>query len=176
MPAFPRRQGEDALAPAALAARGYRLRHACDADLPQLRALYADTRADEMAGVPWPDLAKRGFLDQQFALQHQHYLREFGHADFLVIERAGQVRGRYYLLRAEQAHLIVDISLLAGERGQGLGRTLIEASQREAAGLGRGMVLNVSTANPRAQRLYGALGFVVSGGTDSHHRMQWRPS
>lgn len=156
--------------------RGYRLRYAGDADIPRLRELYADTRAEEMAGVPWPDVARQGFLDQQFALQHQHYLIEYAAADFLVLERAGQVLGRYYLLRADDAHLIVDISLMAGERGQGIGRALIEHSQREAAALGRGMRLHVSTANPRAQRLYAALGFAVIGGTDTHHRMAWRPS
>lgn len=157
-------------------ARGYRLRHACDADIPRLRELYADTRADEMAGVTWPEVARQGFLDQQFSLQHQHYLSEYAAADFLVLERAGQVLGRYYLLRADDAQLIVDISLMAGERGQGIGRALIEDSQREAAALGRGMSLHVSTANPRAQRLYATLGFAVSGGTDTHHRMDWRPS
>lgn len=176
LPAFPIRPGPAPATPAAIAARGYALRHARDEDLPQLRRLYADTRAEEMAGVPWPAVAKQGFLDQQFALQHQHYLREYAAADFLVLERAGVVQGRYYLLRGDDVHLVVDISLMAGERGQGIGRALIVASQREAAALGRGMYLHVSTANPRAQRLYAALGFVVSASTPSHHRMDWRAS
>jgi len=176
LPAFPIRPGPAPATPDALAARGYALRHARDSDLPQLRRLYADTRAEEMAGVPWPEVARQGFLDQQFALQHQHYLREYGAADFLVLERAGVVQGRYYLLREDAVHLIVDISLMAGERGQGIGRALIQASQREAAALGRGMHLHVSTANPRAQRLYASLGFVVGASTHTHHGMHWRPS
>jgi ribosomal protein S18 acetylase RimI-like enzyme len=164
-------------APAALTARGYSLRPAADADLAALQRVYDDTRADEMAGVPWPPEAKRGFLAQQFALQHRHYLSHYAQADFLVIEHQGQVQGRYYLLRTAPDHLVIDISLLAAQRSQGLGRALIEASQAQARSLGRGMSLHVLHSNVRARRLYDALGFVpCEGGTDTHQRMRWQAS
>jgi ribosomal protein S18 acetylase RimI-like enzyme len=134
--------------PALLAERGFSLRTVRDDDLPWLRDLYASTRAEEMTPVPWPDIAKRSFLDQQFGLQHQHYMAHFGDVDYLAIEHAqrGPV-GRYYLQRAAPEHLLVDISLFPSMRGQGLGRTLIETSQREAQTLGRGMQLHVSQHN-----------------------------
>jgi GNAT superfamily N-acetyltransferase len=160
--------------PALLTERGFSLRATNDGDLPWLRGLYATTRAEEMAHVPWPEIAKRSFLDQQFGLQHQHYLTHFGDADFLAIEHLehGPI-GRYYLQRSAPEHLIVDISLLPTLRGQGIGSTLIEASQREAQSLGRGMQLHVAQHNHAARRIYEHLGFVADGTKESHHLMRW---
>lgn len=170
---FGERQNTAFTTPAPLLERGFSLRHAIDADLPRLRDLYADTRADEMAGVPWPLAAKRHFLDQQFELQHRHYLAYYADADFMVVEHEKILQGRYYLLRTAPYHLIVDISLMKQKRGQGIGRALIEASQREAEANGCGMQLQVLEHNTRARKLYEKLGFVVTESADMHHRMHW---
>src|SRR5687768_9375430 len=122
IPSFPARPAPGPVTPEFLGERGFLLRHAVDADIPRLKQLYADTRADEMAYIPWPELAKQGFLDEQFRLQHLHYLRQFPDADFLVIEHEGVVQGRYYLQRSAPEHLVIDICLMAGYRGRGLGR------------------------------------------------------
>ena len=161
--------------PALLAERGFSLRAVNDADLPWLRELYATTRAEEMAPVPWPEIAKRSFLDQQFGLQHQHYLAHFSDTDFLAIEdiERGPI-GRYYLQRSAPEHLLVDISLFPTLRGQGIGRTLIEASQREAQALGCGMRLHVQQTNPAARRLYERLGFISESNLGTHRLMYWR--
>ncbi|MFY2762815.1 GNAT family N-acetyltransferase [Arenimonas sp. MALMAid1274] len=171
--AFPPWRRDPPTAPARLAELGYRLRPARDEDLPRLAELYADSRADELAVMPWPEAAKRSFLAQQFALQHSHYLQHYADADFLVIQHGGEVQGRYYLQRAAPDHLVVDISLFAAHRGRGLGQALLAASQHEAGALGRGMALHVYRGNPRAQALYERLGFVVCDSTDTHHRMHW---
>jgi ribosomal protein S18 acetylase RimI-like enzyme len=175
LPPFPARGQPVAETPAYLQSRGYALRAAGHADLPALVALYAETRAAEMAGVPWPELAKRGFLEQQFQLQHRHYVLHYAEADFMVLERDGRVCGRYYLRRTAPEHLVVDISLLADCRGQGLGAALIRASQAEALALGRGLGLHVARDNAGARRLYERLGFeACDGGSDTHQRMRWR--
>ena len=160
--------------PALLIERGFSLRAARDDDLRWLRDLYASTRAEEMAPVPWPEIAKRSFLDQQFELQHHHYLTHYVDADFLAIEHAerGPI-GRYYLQRNPPEHLLVDISLFPGMRGQGIGRALIEASQRHAQALGCGMHLHVQQTNPAARRLYERLGFASDGSEGSHRHMRW---
>lgn len=177
LPPFPAAAGAGPEPPALLAARGFVLRPAALADVPRLQQVYADSRDQELAGVPWPDDAKRGFLAQQFALQHQHYVAHYAGADFLVIEHEGVVQGRYYLLRTAPEHLIVDISFAAAYRGQGLGRALIEASQAQARAQGRGMGLHVVKSNLGARRLYDRLGFVpCDGGTDTHQRMRWPAS
>lgn len=174
---FPAERPDRMTTPALLAERGFSLRWLREDDLPWLRDLYATTRADEMAPLPWPASAKRQFLDQQFALQHQHYLARYGDTDFLAIERRGLPAGRYYLQRVAPDHLIVDICLFPGLRGHGAGAALIRQSQADAAALGRGMHLHVLEANPGARRLYERLGFVVSGQAlhGTHVPMHWAP-
>ena len=173
---FPPERADRMQTPAPLTERGFYLRAACDDDLPWLRDLYASTRVGEMAPVPWPDIAKRSFLDQQFGLQHQHYLLHFGDSDFLAIEHIerGPI-GRYYLQRSAPDHLLVDISLFPTLRGQGVGRALIEASQHHAQTLGCGMHLHVQQSNSAARRLYERLGFVNEGEEGTHHLMRWSP-
>lgn len=163
--------------PAFLMARGLHLRELRDEDMRWLRDLYASSRADEMASVPWPDTIRRDFLDQQFALQHRHYMAHFSGADFLAIEHREQGPiGRYYLQRTAPEHLIVDICLFPGSRGNGVGSALIRDSQREAATQGHGMYLHVKGHNTAARRLYERLGFRGEGEPGSHQLMRWRPT
>lgn len=162
-------------APALLTERGFALRTLRDGDLPWLRDLYASTRAEEMAPIPWPEIAKRSFLDQQFWLQHQHYLTHFADTDFLAIVHAkrGPV-GRYYLQRVAPEHRLIDISLFPSARGSGLGSALIRQSQQDAAALERGMSLHVQQHNPDARRLYERLGFIAESTEGAHWLMRWR--
>lgn len=175
---FPRERADRIRTPALLTERGFSLRALRDDDIPWLRDVYASTREEEMAGVPWPAQAKRAFLDQQFALQHAHYLKHYADTDFLAIERNGPGGvvwpvGRYYLQRVAPEHLIVDIALMPKTRGHGVGRLLIEASQRDAQALGRGMHLHVLQHNVAARRLYERLGFVVTHSAGSYDHMRW---
>lgn len=161
--------------PASLLERGLRLRHAAWADLVWLHRLYATTRADEMAQVPWPEALKQAFLADQFGLQHRHYLSHYDNCDFLVLEGAQGPLGRYYLQRGPLHHLLVDISLWPQARNQGIGRALIEASQTEAARERCELRLHVLASNHPARRLYERLGFVVTDTQGTHYRMEWSP-
>lgn len=172
-PPFPPGRGDRLATPGFLRARGIGLRPASDGDLPWLRALYATTRADELARVPWPEAAKRDFLDSQFALQHLHYLNHYGEADFLIIEGDGVSLGRYYLHRGEPDYLIVDISIDPAARNQGIAGALIVQTQRDAAGRGCGVQLHVQIDNSGAQRLYERLGFAAVEQRGGHRRMRW---
>ena len=172
-PPFPSGRDGRLPAPAFLRARGIALRPARDDDLPWLRALYATTRADELARVPWPDAVKRDFLDSQFALQHLHYLSRYGEADFLIIEGDGVSLGRYYLHRGEPDYLIVDISIGPAARNQGIAGALIVQTQRDAAARGRGVQLHVQIGNSGAQRLYERLGFAAVEEQGGHWGMRW---
>ena len=170
---FPAGRDDRLRIPACLHGRGYRLRPLCDDDVPWLRTLYASTRAEELAPVPWPEAAKRAFLDSQFALQHQHYLAYHGDSDFLAIERDGLPVGRFYLRRSAPDHLIVDVCLLPDERGRGVAAALIGHSQQDAAAHGRGMILHVQRHNTDAQRLYQRLGFAFVEDQQGHLLLRW---
>lgn len=174
LPPFPA-SGRLIRTPAPLTGRGFGLRHATGADLPWLCRLYATTRAQEMARVPWPESARRAFLEQQFGLQHRHYVTHYGDSDFLILEDAHGPVGRYYLQRAAPDHLIVDISLVPEARNRGIGAALIAASQAQAGVEGCGMHLHVATHNTDARRLYERLGFVVTATETDYHRMRWKP-
>lgn len=154
---------------------GLRLRPLEAADLPWLRDLYASTRADEMAGLDWPQVLQRSFLDDQFAHQHRHYVAHFADAQFLAIEGAGGPLGRLILRRTGPDHLLVDISLFPAARGAGLGAALVRAAQDDAAAAGRDLCLHVQAGNAGARRLYERLGFLAEGEAGgSHQRMRWR--
>lgn len=173
---FPRERADRMQTPALLTERGLFLRALCDADMPWLCDLYASTRSDEMALVPWPDQVKRQFLEQQCLLQHRHYLVLHGEASFLAIEHRhlGPV-GNLYLLQTPPEHLIIHISLLPHMRASGVGSALIQQAQADAAALGRGVHLHVLATNTRARALYERLGFITDASEGAHLSMRWRP-
>jgi ribosomal protein S18 acetylase RimI-like enzyme len=160
-----------------LAQAGLALRAATDADLPFLRALYAQSRAAELDAAAWPEAARRAFCDGQFLLQHRHYTAHYVPAAFLVVLRAGAPVGRFTLHWTAEELRIVDILLDAAVQGQGIGTTLLRWSQAAAtvAGVAR-LCLHVEWRNDGARRLYRRLGFredpVVAG---THRRMTWQP-
>lgn len=159
--------------PAPLEGRGIGLRPAVDADVGWLRALYRQLRAHEFAPMGWPPQALAAFLDQQFAMQHLHYVRHYERADFLVVERDGVPAGRIYLQRNAPEHLLIDITLDAAMRGGGLGGALIRWAQDEAHARGRGMRLHVEHGNHGARRLYERLGFAAAETLPTHTLMRW---
>lgn len=125
-----------------------------------------------MAQLPWPPATKRAFLDQQFALQHAHYIGHFPGAQFLVLQRGPAPVGR----RDDADFLIVDISLDRQVQGQGIGGALIERTQAMATKHGRGVRLSDRRDNEAACRLYERLGFWPVSGDEhaTHLPLRWK--
>ncbi len=159
--------------PAALAASGYALRPEREADLPFLLQLYASTRQQELAAVPWTEAEKAAFLASQFQAQRHHYRTYIPACSFAVIERNGAPAGRLYLEpRRTQIH-IVDIALMPAHRGNGVGTAIMQALQHAAHASGRGLGIMVETFNP-AMRLYRRLGFAEIVDHGVYVEMEWR--
>jgi ribosomal protein S18 acetylase RimI-like enzyme len=171
---FPAGRAELPTLSAALQLLGIRVRRAHTDDLPFLRELYGNLRADELAQVPWPPSAKDAFLDSQFDLQHRHFVNHFAAADFLLLEQHGVAIGRYYLLRAQPYFLIVEIALQPGSRQCGIGSALLDWAkhlvQTEAA---EGIDLHVDERNLSAQRLYTRHGFIETERSSPYIGMRW---
>ena len=129
-----------------------------DGDRAFLSDLYASTRTEELAHVPWDDATKRGFLGEQFTLQHAHYVKNYVGAEFVVIEQHGLPIGRIYLRATRGEIRLMDIALVPEKRGQGIGRSLVEALARIAREDAAEITLHVEPNNP-AMKLYDRMGF-----------------
>jgi ribosomal protein S18 acetylase RimI-like enzyme len=137
---------------------GIHFRPIVEADRPFLLDLYASTRESELAPVPWPPEAKRAFLAQQFAAQHNYYHEVYKDSDFLLILHGDDSIGRIYVHRMPGKICVVDIALLPQHCGQGIGTALLTELIDEARATSCEINLHVEPNNP-AQRLYARLGF-----------------
>lgn len=160
--------------PAALLSQGFALRPETDADIPFLMRLYASTREEELAPVPWSPEQKEAFLASQFQAQRHHYRTYFSDTAFDVIEQRGAPVGRLYLqVRQTQLH-IIDIALLPQWRRHGTGTAIMEALQEAGRACGKGVGIMVEKFNP-ALRLYTRLGFAPIADHEVYLEMEWRP-
>ena len=151
------------------------LRPVQDGDEAFLLRVYAGTRAEELAPVPWTSEQKAAFVAQQFAAQTVHYAQHYPcmSADVIVIDDVPA--GRLLVDRRDDAILIVDISLLSEHRGRGAGSVLLREVLGEAATAGKRVVIHVEHMS-RALRLYERLGFRAVGEHGVYLRMEWEPA
>jgi ribosomal protein S18 acetylase RimI-like enzyme len=154
------------------------LRPATEADRALLLEVYAATRAEELAAVPWSAEEKRAFLQQQFDAQDKDYRARRQDAQFLVIEVDGAPAGRLYRSFLDESPArelrIIDIALLPEFRGRGIGSSLLADLMAEADAAGLILSLHVEKWNP-ARRLYDRLGFEVTGENDVYLRLERPP-
>ena len=134
--------------------------------------LYATTRADEMAMVPWSEKEKSEFLSMQFNAQHQYYHGQFSDADFLIISQDAATIGRVYIQRRVDEIRLIDIALLPEHRGSGLGTQLLNELLLEAEQKQLPVRIHVEHFNP-ALRLYERLGFQQIEDQGVYYLMEW---
>jgi ribosomal protein S18 acetylase RimI-like enzyme len=149
-------------------------------DEPFLAAVYASTRADELAPLPWSDDQRRAFLAMQHRAQHTDYHGRYPHASFDVVLLGPDAIGRLYIDRGVAEHRVIDIALLPDFRGRGIGGRLLDTV---LAGAGAALVpvrLHVEGGN-RAITLYRRMGFVAVPTTEEgwpselYHELEWWP-
>jgi ribosomal protein S18 acetylase RimI-like enzyme len=143
-------------------------------DEPFLRRVYASTREEELAPVPWSAEQKAAFVAQQFAAQTAHYARHYDGMTADVILVDGIPAGRLLVARWDREIRIVDISILPEHRGGGAGSGLLRELMAEAAAAGKRLSIHVERQN-RALGLYERLGFRPVGEHGIHLRMEWSP-
>jgi ribosomal protein S18 acetylase RimI-like enzyme len=134
------------------------LRTATPGDEAFLRRVYACTRQEELALVPWSDEEKEAFLRMQFDAQDSHYRAHYAGASFDVIDVDEVPVGRLYVVRWKDEIRIIDISLLPEHRGAGIGTRLLSELLEEGAHTNKRVSIHVEKHNP-ARRLYERLGF-----------------
>lgn len=160
-----------------LAAQGIALPPAGAQDLPWLADLHAAARMVELLFAPWPPEQKRQFLDEQFALQHAHFMKTHRKGDYRLVLRAGEPIGRFYFDRSGAEWVLIDVLLGAEARGGGIGGALVRWLLQAATDGGADRLrLSVAYDNRAAQALYRRLGFEDAGDVaGTHVSMLWRP-
>lgn len=148
------------------------LRAARAEDEEFLLQVYACTRAEEMAMVPWTNEQKAAFLRFQFEAQRRHYSTHYPAAQHWIILRKDVPIGRMIVNEGDEEILLMDIALLPEHRRQGIGTALIRAVIAEAADQHKDLILHVETFNP-AMKLYERLGFVKTSEMGIYHEMIW---
>ncbi len=143
-------------------------------DEPFLLSVYASTRAEELAPVPWSDEQKAAFVAMQFAAQSAHYAQHYDGLSSDVILVDGEPAGRLLVARWREEIRIVDIALLPAFRGRGAGSELLAELMDEATEMGKRLSIHVERDN-RALALYERLGFEAVGETGVYLRMEWTP-
>jgi ribosomal protein S18 acetylase RimI-like enzyme len=150
------------------------LRPAGSGDAELLYRIYASTREDELAVVPWQAAQKEAFLRMQFAAQDRYYHATFPAASYDLIVSGEEVLGRLYVDRGEPAWLVLDIALLPEHRGRGIGARLLTDVLAEARAAAKPVQIHVERFNP-AQRLYDRLGFRQIADEGVYLRLEWNP-
>jgi ribosomal protein S18 acetylase RimI-like enzyme len=134
------------------------LREALESDRPLLFQLYASTRQEELARVPWTDAQKQAFLEMQFAAQVRGYAASNPDATHEVICADGLAVGRLYLDRRPDCLHIMDITIAPESRSAGIGSEVLRRLLEEADHAGKSVSIYVESFNP-SLRLFERLGF-----------------
>jgi len=151
------------------------LRPITDADMQFLLNLYATTRVEELAQVPWTDEEKAAFITQQFVAQHTHWQQNYSDTSWDLILHDGEPIGRLYVARWPDDIRIVDIALLPEHRNAGIGTHFFRKLFEEGDRTGRRVSIHVEVFNP-ARRLYERLGFVQAGDRGVYLLMERLPN
>lgn len=149
------------------------IRPATADDTRLLFEVYASTRVDELAPVPWTSEQKLQFIAFQFQSQGEHYRQMFPAATFDVIEVDGTGAGRLYVNRTDATIHVIDIALLPSARGRGVGTKILRDLCSEGEAKGVPVTISVEKFNP-AKRLYERLGFRMIEDGEVYQRMEWR--
>jgi GNAT superfamily N-acetyltransferase len=134
------------------------LRTEAEADIPFLLQLYADSRAAELAVVPWTIEQKQQFLESQFMLQRTHYYKHYQGARFELILLEGIPVGRLYV-HVDIEIRVMDIIVSQPYQKQGIAKWCFEQLFQEAKQTGFDMTLYVEAHN-FAKTWYSRLGFI----------------
>lgn|SRR5262249_39569646 len=151
------------------------LRDASPEDDTFLRKVYACTRAQEMALVPWSEEQREAFLRFQFDAQDSHYRAKFPDASYQIILSEDQPVGRLYVSREADEIRILDITVLPEHRAQGIGTSLLRRLLSEADESRRRVTVWIEQFNP-SQVTFQHLGFKISQDDGYNNLLEYQPA
>jgi len=150
------------------------LRDTVEEDESLLFELYASTRAEEIARVPWTLEQKEAFLKMQFDAQHSFYEERYPAGTYQVILEDDVAVGRLYVLREPELIRILDITIVPEKRRKGIATELVGRVQEEGRQSQRPVQIYVETVNP-SLGLFERLGFSRRSEEGFNYLLEWTP-
>lgn len=136
------------------------LRPGLPEDAALLLTLYGHTREEELTAWGWPAPQREAFLALQHRVREAGYRAQHPQAEDQRVCVEGAPVGRWLVDRSRVDLHLVDVALLPGWRGRGLGTWLLAGLCAEADRQRRGIRLQVLEDSP-AVRLYLRAGFRI---------------
>ncbi len=118
--------------------------------------VYAGTRVEALALVPWDTAAKDAFLGMQFAAQRRSYAAQFPKAERALVLCDGAPVGQCSVDRPGEAVLLVDVALLPERRNTGIGTARLGFATVARSGLHLAMVWHPGPLDRAGQEADGA--------------------
>jgi ribosomal protein S18 acetylase RimI-like enzyme len=156
------------------ATASFALRPITDADREFLFDLYAETREEELASVPWKSGEREAFLRMQFDAQYEAYSKNYPGATLDLIMDGSKPIGRFYVYRSKSEIRIIDVAISATHRGRGIGTKLITGLLEDSQQKQIPLTIHVEKQN-RALKLYERLGFEAIDDRSFYWFMEARP-
>ena len=153
-----------------------RLRPVAPEDEEFLLQVYASSRADEMALVPWDEEQKRAFVRSQFEAQYAQYDERFPDAEYNVIIYKGSRAGRLWIGRTPEQIRLLDIAILPEFQNQGIGAVLLKSLLAESEQRGLPLRHMVFKLNAAALRFYQRFGFSQIDDVGAYIHMERQPA
>lgn len=147
-----------------------------EADADFLFALFAATKAPEMALMPIDDAGKAFLLQMQFRSMTATYRQHYPDARFEIVQLDGVPIGRLITDLRPDCVYYVDIALLPERRMAGLATALMTAALEEPRRLGVPGRVQVLSTNIASLRLCRKLGMTVRGETPPFVELEWQPA
>jgi ribosomal protein S18 acetylase RimI-like enzyme len=151
----------------------YHRRRANNADEGFLLNLYAQERAAELMLAGLDATQRQMFVQMQFGARQASYAANYPTAmQEIICAEDGMPAGGILVERTADGMRLIDIAVINGKRGQGLGTEVIRALQQECDTRGLTLKLQVLKGNT-AEKLYRRLGFEVAGEDSLRRQMVW---
>jgi GNAT superfamily N-acetyltransferase len=136
-------------------------------------ALFAATRAPEMAAMPIDAKAKDFLVRAQHRSMTETYRREYPNARWEVIELEGEPVGRLVTDVGIACVTYVDIAILPQKQARGLARRVMLQALEEPRRLGLPARVSVLMYNVASLRLCERVGFVQAEESPPFVRLEW---
>jgi RimJ/RimL family protein N-acetyltransferase len=144
------------------------------ADRTFLYALFAETKAADIAAMPIDAAAKDALLRMQYRSMTATYRQEYPAARWEVVELAGEPVGLLVTNVGDHCITYVDIELSLRAQGRGLATRVMTRALEEARRLRLPARVNVLAQNAASLKLCDRIGFVKVGDEPPFVQLEWR--